>query len=256
MVSYFKLTLLCLLLVTSGCQSGPIGPDGKFNWGRKENNSNDTDTTGSSTGATEANSAASPLEKLTADNESLHAELAKARQQYRVTVGELDLVKQQLKDANAKLSNSGGVDLSAGNAEAASTLDVVSIEGVVVGRDGKRVRIELPRTQLFNANTVTISNDGKTLLDRVAAAIKQQYVNQQITLEAHATSGLTPNDDHQQAIQQVTTIYNYLVGMSQLPATQLSLASKGNNAPRYSTASEQGREANQRIELIIYPETY
>ena len=75
-------------------------------------------------------------------------------------------------------------------------------------------------------------------------------------LEAHADSGLTPNDDHQQAIQQATSVYNYLVGMTQLPANQFSLASKGKNQPRYSTASDQGREANNRIELIIYPETY
>ena len=114
----------------------------------------------------------SNIDKLSADNESLHAELAKARQQFRVTVGELDLVKEQLKDANAKLANQAGIDLSADSAGQATTLDTVSIEGVVVGRDKNMVRIELPRAQLFNANTATISNDGKTLLDRVGAAVK------------------------------------------------------------------------------------
>ena len=247
--------LLGLIILLCGCQSGPIGPDGKFTWGQRGTGEASNPSAGTTAEANPADSG-SNIDKLSADNESLHAELAKARQQFRVTVGELDLVKEQLKDANAKLANQAGIDLSADSAGQATTLDTVSIEGVVVGRDKNMVRIELPRAQLFNANTATISNDGKTLLDRVGAAVKQQYPNQQITLEAHAASGLTPLDDHQQAIQQVTALYNYLVGMTQLPANQLSLASKGNNHPRYSTASEQGREANQRIELIVSPETY
>lgn len=251
MNSYAKYSSLFLLLTLAGCQ---IGPDGKFSWNKKDNPvSSDTTLAGEST-ASPANDSA--LEKLTADNESLHAELAKARQQFRVTASEVDLIKQQLKEANDKIANNAGIDLSADNAPSANTLEAVSIEGIVVGRDKDTIRIELPRSQLFNANTVTISNDGKTMLDRIAAAIKQQYPNQQMMLEAHAASGLTPNDDHQQAIQQATSVYNYFVGMTQLPANQFSLASKGKNHPRYSTASDQGREANQRIELIIYAETF
>ncbi len=154
----------------AGCQ---IGPDGKFSWNKKDNPvSSDTTLAGEST-ASPANDSA--LEKLTADNESLHAELAKARQQFRVTASEVDLIKQQLKEANDKLANNAGIDLSADNAPSANTLEAVSIEGIVVGRDKNTIRIELPRSQLFNANTVTISNDGKTMLDRIAAAIKQQY---------------------------------------------------------------------------------
>ena len=251
LAKYFAALLFLLL---AGCQ---IGPDGKFRW----NSRGELDSTNTSPQARSGNRAASDsskstVDKLTADNESLHAELAKARQQFRVTASELDLVKQQLKDANEKLIDNAGIDLSADTTESANKLEPVSIEGIVVGRDRNTIRIELPKSQLFNANTVTISNEGKAILDRVAAAIKQQYPNQQIMLEAHAASGLTPNDDHQQAIQQATAVYNYLVGMTELPDGQFSLASKGNNNPRYSTASDQGIEANQRIELIVYPETY
>ncbi|MEL0096769.1 MAG: OmpA family protein [Planctomycetaceae bacterium] len=243
-----------LLLLLAGCQ---IGPDGKFRWNsRAELDSANTPVQTSSENSATSKISTSTVDKLTADNESLHAELAKARQQFRVTASELDLVKQQLKEANEKLVDKAGIDLSADTAESANKLEPVSIEGIVVGRDKNTIRIELPKSQLFNANTVTISNDGKTMLDRIAAAIKQQYPNQQIMLESHAASGLTPNDDHQQAIQQATAVYNYLVGMTQLPTGQFSLASKGNNNPRYSTASDQGIEANQRIELVVSPETY
>jgi len=251
LTKYFAALLLLLL---AGCQ---IGPDGKYRWNsRGELDSANTSSQSSSENSAASDTPTSTVDKLTADNESLHAELAKARQQFRVTASELDLVKQQLKDANEKLIDKQDIDLSADTAESANKLEPVSIEGIVVGRDKSTIRIELPKAQLFNANTVTISNDGKTILDRVAAAIKQQYPNQQIMLESHAASGLTPNDDHQQAIQQATAVYNYLVGMTQLPTGQFSLASKGNNSPRYSTASDQGIEANQRIELIVYPETY
>jgi len=249
-----KYFVALLFLLLAGCQ---IGPDGKFRWNaRGELDSTNTSPQASSDNSAASDSSTSTVDKLTADNESLHAELAKARQQFRVTASELDLVKQQLKDANEKLIDNAGIDLSADTADSANKLEPVSIEGIVVGRDKNTIRIELPKSQLFNANTVTISNEGKAILDRVAAAIKQQYPKQQIMLEAHAASGLTPNDDHQQAIQQATAVYNYLVGMTQLPDGQFSIASKGNNNPRYSTASDQGIEANQRIELIVYPETY
>ena len=87
----------------AGCQ---IGPDGKFSWNQKENPiSSDIALAGDNTGNTTSPANGSALDKLTADNESLHAELAKARQQFRVTASELDLIKQQLKEANDKLAN-------------------------------------------------------------------------------------------------------------------------------------------------------
>ncbi len=245
--------LLPVLIMMVGCQ---VGPDGKFQWNRPGDSSTQGEGGGAGPDLSEATSGESTVDQLTTRIDELNNDLAQARRQFRVTANELDLVKQQLKDANARLANNSGIDLSADTASSSTTLDAVSIEGLVIGRDGNNIRIEVPRSQLFNANTIALSNEGKTILDRVAAAVKQQYPKQQVMIEGHAASGLTPNDDHQQAIQQTTSVYNYLVGMTQLPANQFSLVSRGNNHPRYSTASDQGREANQRIELVVRPDTF
>ena len=88
--------VVAVCLISWGCQSGPIGPDGKFAW--NQNQQQATDNANESDQNRQVN-------QLNNDNESLHAQLAQARQQYRVTSQELELIKSELKQATDKLAN-------------------------------------------------------------------------------------------------------------------------------------------------------
>ena len=82
------------------------------------------------------------------------------------------------------------------------------------------VRIELPRAQLFNANTATISNDGKTLLDRVGA--RRQTAISRSANNSRSPCRIRPDNlmtiVSRLPINKSPALCNYLVGMTQLPA--------------------------------------
>jgi chemotaxis protein MotB len=50
-------------------------------------------------------------------------------------------------------------------------------------------------------------------------------------------------------------LYEFLQSKSFFGADQMFIVGHGSNHPVYSTATDSGRRANNRIELVIYPET-
>ena len=258
---YFKPAIFVgICLISWGCQSGPIGPDGKFAWNQSQRQATDS-----------ANESAQQqqVNQLNNDNESLHAQLAQARQQYRVTAQELELIKSELKQATDKLATQTNPNqpathtpptitdaLPVPSAANEQSLPLVDIQGTTTGRDGNTVRIEVATTNIFSPDGVSISSVGRTLLDQIASATTTNYSKQIITIEAHAYQGATPAEHHDLATRQAIAIYRHMQIQRLLPANQFIVMSRGSSAPRYSTATEQGRRGNSRIEFIIAPKPF
>jgi flagellar motor protein MotB len=258
---YFKLAMVAgACLISWGCQSGPIGPDGKFAWNQSQRQTTDS-----------ANKSAQQqqVNQLNNDNESLHAQLAQARQQYRVTAQELELIKSELKQATDKLATPTNPNQPANltppaiadaipvpSATNEQTLPLVDIQGTTAGRDGNAVRIEVTTANIFSPDFVSISLVGQTLLDQIASAITTNYSKQIITIEAHAYQGMAPAEHHDLAARQAIAIYRYMQTQRLLPENQFIVMSRGSSAPRYSTATEQGRRGNSRIEFIVSPKPF
>jgi len=247
-------------LIAWGCQSGPIGPDGKFAWNQSQRQATDS-----------ANESAQQqqVNQLNNDNESLHAQLAQARQQYRVTAQELELIKSELTQATNKLAiqkNPNQPDdltppaivdaIPVPSATNEQSLPLVDIQGTTTGRDGNTVRIEVATANVFSPDGVSVSSVGQTLLDQIASAITTNYSKQIITIEAHAYQGLTPTEHHDLATRQAIAIYRHMQTQRLLPANQFIVMSRGSSTPRYSTATEQGRRGNSRIEFIVSPKLF
>lgn len=253
--------VVAVCLISWGCQSGPIGPDGKFAW--NQNQQQATDNANESDENRQVN-------QLNNDNESLHAQLAQARQQYRVTSQELELIKSELKQATDKLANQLNPAQPANlapppavkdaipvpSATNAQSLPLVDIQGTTTGRDGNTVRIEVATTAIFSPDGITVSSAGQTLLDQIASAITTNYSKQIMTIEAHAYQGDTPTEHHDLAARQAIAIYQYMQTQRLLPENQFIVTSRGSSAPRYSTATEQGRRGNSRLEFIVSPKPF
>ena len=158
--------VVAVCLISWGCQSGPIGPDGKFAWNQSQQQA--TDDANESDQNRQVN-------QLNNDNESLHAQLAQARQQYRVTAQELELIKSELKQVTDKLANQPNPAQPANlappaveeaipvpSATNAQSLPLVDIQGTTTGRDGNTVRIEVATTAIFSLDGITVSSAGQT----------------------------------------------------------------------------------------------
>jgi outer membrane protein OmpA-like peptidoglycan-associated protein len=253
---YIKPAMIaCVCLISWGCQSGPIGPDGKFAWNQSQRQATE--------GANET-AQQQQIRQLNNDNESLHAQLAQSRQQYRVTAEELELIKLELKQATDKLATPTNPNqpsnlslpaisdaIAVPSATPEQSLPLVDIQGTTTGREGTTVRIEVATANVFSPDGVSISSVGQTLLDQVAGAITTNYSQQTITIEAHAYQGVAPAEHHARASRQAIAIYRYLQTQRLLPEKQFIVMSRGSSAPRYSTATEQGRRGNSRIEFIV-----
>ena len=77
-----------------------------------------------------------------------------------------------------------------------------------------------------------------------------------MTIEAHAYQGDTPTEHHDLAARQAIAIYQYMQTQRLLPENQFIVTSRGSSAPRYSTATEQGRRGNSRLEFIVSPKPF
>jgi flagellar motor protein MotB len=213
---------------------------------------------------------------LDADNNSLHAELAKSQQQVQFLHEKIDKLSRQLTDTANQLSevqlarqeaeqrvaaiqastrHRGGATIIA-NDSLGRSLQAISIPGVEVARDNDVIRIVLPADRLFLADTAQPQSSAPYLLDQVADAITRNYPRQMIGIEAHTDSGPAPTvTAHQLAALQAIAVYAALTTRNRLPPQQLFTVAHGSNHPLASNGTAAGRAKNRRIEVVIYPET-
>ena len=88
--------------------------------------------------------------------------------------------------------------------------------------------------------------------------LARAYPRQLIGVEGHYDAGgAVPAGTNllQFTNARAMAVYNHLLTRGNLRAEQLHVAGYGGNHPVFSNATPAGREANQRIELVVYPET-
>lgn len=229
--------------------------------------------------------------ELDANNQDLHSRLAQTQQQNRVLEDQVRLMRQQLNDTaqqlaqvvqsrqeieqramqtqqqaqeqvaalNATMSRRGSATITANNS-VRRNLTAITITGINVRQDGDVVRIELPADRMFNVGTASLTNDAIAVIDQVAAAIRQNYAQQVIGVEAHTDSGPLQGSawrsKHQLSAAQAVAIFDQLSDRHQFPPQQLFVLGHGPNYPIASNATPAGQQRNRRVEIVIYPETF
>lgn len=138
-------------------------------------------------------------------------------------------------------------------------LKVGELPGVNVRQDGDTLRVSVAADQVFLQGSAQLKPGGDQLLQRVAADVLSNYPEQVIGIEGHTDStppaGPQTPTAHHLSVAQATTAYDILTRGARAPASQLFVIGHGANHPLMSNATEAGRQANRRLELVIYPET-
>lgn len=219
------------------------------------------------------------LAQLDSQNRELTAQIAQAQQVVQNEREQKRLIQQQLADAGNKLREvasakddverrasalyasqrqTGGATITANNS-VRSSLRLAEVAKLEVRQEGTTIRVEIPADRLFAPGTSQLLPQAATLLDDVAASIKQNYPRQLIVVEGHTDNApalaATPGASHQLAAGQAYMVLDYLVSQRQLPANQISSMAFGAHRPRVSNATQPGQQKNRRIELVIYPDT-
>lgn len=216
---------------------------------------------------------------LDADNQNLEQLLAQSQQQVRLFEDQLVALREQLGSTTSQLAQAkeltlqsderaktlaasikrrGGATITANNS-LKSELQVASIPGLEVRRDGDVVRIELPGARLFVPGSARLTPEAGPLIDQVAAEVRRSYPDQVIGIE-----GFTDNDpiansqwvnNHQLSVGRAMAVYDYFTARATVRPEQLFVVGHGSNHPVVSNATPAGKERNRRVEVVIYPET-
>jgi len=166
-------------------------------------------------------------------------------------------LQKKYEDMIASNRRTGSVAITA-NSSHGVDLVAVEIRGVDVRRDGDVIRVTLPARELFTPGATQLSPGAGNLLDTVAIELARAYPRQLIGVEGHCDAGgaLPAGVNAQQlTTARAMAVHNHLLSRGNLRAEQLHVAGYGGNHPVYSNATPAGREANQRVELVVYPET-
>ena len=195
----------------------------------------------------------------------LQNHLTQVNQRLKTTADELRLARdaravaeQRANQALAATQARGGATITANNSLGRNKPQF-NIPGVSVGQDADVVRIQVAATSLFAPDAATLNGNASNTLNQIAAQLARAYPNQRIGIEGHTDSSPLPANSRWQSQHQLSTaramaVYNHIASGGQLRTEQLHVAGHGSNHPRYSNTSTTARDANQRIELVVYPE--
>ncbi len=123
------------------------------------------------------------------------------------------------------------------------------LKAAVVRELARGIAISFPGRVLFNPGSSRLQADANTLLDEVAEVIKQ-FPDYQIRIEGHTDNigDLLANNTLSQA--QAESVLTYLNRKS-ISLDKLAAVGIGPNRPKATNETPEGRELNQRLEIIL-----
>jgi flagellar motor protein MotB len=217
-------------------------------------------------------------ESLDRDNQELESLLAQSRQQSRVVEDQLEAVRDQLRSVTAQLAQirrekdssdqrvqaltasmqrRGSVSITPNNS-LLETLPAMDLADVHVRRDGDVIRIELPGSRLFDSGSARLQPGAATVITEAAAEILATYPDQILGIEGHTdtdpVTGMQWRSNHELSVARAMAVYDVLVNRTRYRGDQLLVVGHGPNHPVVSNATPNGKQRNQRIELVVYPE--
>ncbi|MBI1899883.1 MAG: OmpA family protein [Planctomycetia bacterium] len=165
---------------------------------------------------------------------------------------------KQIEALQASARRRGGATITPNNS-LQNELPDLGIVGVEAQRDEATVRVVIPSSRLFDAEDARLKREGAQLVGQVAQKLARVYPQQQIGVEGHTDNIALAQgkyaSHHQLSAAQAQAVFEQLVAGGYFGPEQLRVVGHGAGRPLFSNSTQAGRERNQRIELVIYPET-
>ena len=112
---------------------------------------------------------------------------------------------------------------------------------------------------LFNSGKAELRNEAHSSLDKVSSVIKNNVSDREIGIEGHTDnepirrSGWRSN--WELSTSRSTSVLHYLVDKGGLDPKKLAATGYGEYRPVASNSTQEGRQKNRRVEIIIMPKT-
>lgn len=263
-------TILLLLFALSGCAENSLVLKGQVDKAKQ-------DQVALNRQREELQSRATALDR---DNQEHATLLAQSRQQSKMLEEQLVVLRDQLSSTTsqlmrlreerkvadqkiqamtASLQRQGGSVSIAPNNSLAQTLPAINLPDVFVRRDGDVVRIELPSHRLFEPGNAKLQPAAPQIIAAATNEALRVYPDQVLGIEGHTDPDPVANaqwrNNHQLAIGRALAVYDVITTQNRVSPGQVFVAGHGGNRPIFSNATPAGKQRNNRVELVIYPET-
>lgn len=123
--------------------------------------------------------------------------------------------------------------------------------GVSVTRQGDNIILNMPSDITFPVNQSDINPGFYQTLNSVAIVLKE-YDKTTVSVYGHADSTGSEAYNQQLSQKRALSVSNYLAAQGVMPA-RLQAIGYGENHPVADNATEAGRAANRRVEIVIDP---
>lgn len=130
-------------------------------------------------------------------------------------------------------------------------LQPLTREGIRVARDSDHVQVVFPGASTFTTGSAVLSPEAHELLDRLARELVD-YDQLVVAVGGHSDNRGDPAYNLALSRQRAETVGQYLVGRGVSPE-RLVIRAHGANLPVADNSSPQGRAANRRVELSLWP---
>lgn len=118
--------------------------------------------------------------------------------------------------------------------------------------DRNRMIVQLPAGVLFDSGRSDLKPAGQAALAEVANVLRQ-IPDREFQIAGHTDNvPLRGGDNWQLSTQRATTVLRFLV-QNQVPANRLSAAGYADTQPVASNDTDDGRQQNRRIDIVLVP---
>jgi chemotaxis protein MotB len=148
----------------------------------------------------------------------------------------------------------GHAEGSAGK-EAEGLESLVETQGLEAEYTDRGIRLTLDDKLLFGSGSAVLTDEGKQLLIRVAAVIRD--FDRTVRIEGHTDnvpiSTVNYPSNWELSIARAITVVKYLIQSGGMPPERFAAAGYGDSRPRVANNSPANRASNRRVEIILGP---
>ena len=127
----------------------------------------------------------------------------------------------------------------------------------VAVREG-RLAVLLPSKVVFQPGRAALSSSGKTSLSKVADLLKKEFAGKVIRIEGHTDSTPIKKSGYRHNLElsnhRAESVWDYLTKSCGIDPKSCYTAGFGEYRPVASNATEDGKQQNRRVELLVIQE--
>jgi flagellar motor protein MotB len=143
-----------------------------------------------------------------------------------------------------------------GEVKPVKNLPIINRRDVYVASDEwQNVRIEVSDKALFVQNTWNLSPEGEETLRAIAAEIRASDPKAVLDIEGHTDSLMSdPNNlmqKHDVSSAKAMAVMNFFINALRWDAARIGTSSYGRSRPVADNGTPEGRERNNRVEIVV-----